>query len=35
MKFAELERQFVKISQNTDFWASCWGAGWKFDAPHA
>jgi hypothetical protein len=35
MKFAELERLFVKISQNADFRVSSWGAGWKFDAPHA
>jgi hypothetical protein len=35
MKFAELERLFVKKTKNADFWASCWGAGWKFGAPHA
>jgi hypothetical protein len=36
MKFAELEHLFVKKkAKNTDFRASCWGAGWKFGAPHA
>jgi hypothetical protein len=35
MKFAELERLFEKIIQKRQFSASCWGAGWKFGAPHA